>query len=64
MLGTSSNPAYMQAAISLGAGHYTKNTEINLNLRYSNTQRLPLDKALMNYDEASMTIIADVKVFL
>jgi hypothetical protein len=64
MLGTYSNPAYMQAAISLGAGHYNKNTEINLNLRYSNTQRLPYDKSLLNYDEASMTIMADVKVYL
>jgi hypothetical protein len=64
LLGTSGNPAYLQAGISLGAGHYAKNTEINLNLRYGNTGRLPGSKALMDYKEASMTIMADVKVYL
>jgi len=64
MLGTSANPAYTQAGISLGAGHYTKNMEINLNFRYSNTGRLPDNKALLDYKETAMTIMADVKVFL
>lgn len=63
MLGTSSNPAYLQTGISLGAGHYTGKLEINLNIRYSNTGRLPY-KGGIKYGEGETTVISDVKVYL
>jgi hypothetical protein len=64
LLGTSLNPAYAQAGINFGAGHYNDNIEINLNLRFSSTGRMPANAALMEYNETSVTIMTDVKIFL
>jgi hypothetical protein len=63
LFGTSYNPAYTQFAVCMGAGHYSGNFELNMNISYGIIGEIPQPQG-DEFNEHTVSILTDIKVYL